>query len=92
MNLLWKGQSSNTNTRLFLACIPASILVWQKVQQQPGLSILLLGSSLFLCMDDNNEEVVMIDRDMIWSVVETEEMISSVAAQILKPKVASMQY
>lgn len=26
MDLLWKGQSSNTNTRLFLACIPASIL------------------------------------------------------------------
>lgn len=56
----WKGQLSNTNTRLFLARIPVSILVWQKEQQQPGLSILLLGCNLFLCMSNNNEEDVVI--------------------------------
>lgn len=64
MDLLRKGQSSNTNTRLFLAPTPASILVWQKEQQQPGLSVLLRGCSLFLCMSDDNEEDVVIERDI----------------------------
>lgn len=54
-----KGRLTNTNARLLLASIPASILGWQRQQEQPGLSILLLGCNLFLCRATTIRRVVI---------------------------------